>query len=369
MRMSESHHEPCGGIHGQITPARRYCAALELESPKPDGRRPRRTATSPEDNQGRWRISHARPDLGRPLGQPFPPPGAADAVSVPEGTARRRLYRARLCAYRVRGRLRPDPGTARLHRRPYRRAHHPAARPDPGRPRLHHARPAFELFLADRERRAARHRQQRLPSGRLRDPVGAYGRSADGARVFDPHLCRLPRRRGRARDHGRADYAGRRVRRAGRGRRGRCGGGAAAPDRGHPGCRRDAWPGCRHPSAEAEHPHAGAAGVLAGGFLADRTQRHGQVAAVCFGINTALVLLIAMVTLPPVLLTAAMTVAGFLSGVIAPSRDMLVRAAAPPGAAGRAFGIVSTGFNFSGIASPLLFGWIMDRNLPHWVFT
>jgi MFS family permease len=114
---------------------------------------------------------------------------------------------------------------------------------------------------------------------------------------------------------------------------------------------------------------AAAAGVLAGGFLADRTQRHGQVAAVCFGINTALVLLIAMVTLPPVLLTAAMTVAGFLSGVIAPSRDMLVRAAAPPGAAGRAFGIVSTGFNFSGIASPLLFGWIMDRNLPHWVFT
>ena len=63
-----------------------------------------------------------------------------------------------------------------------------------------------------------------------------------------------------------------------------------------------------------------------------------------------------------------MTIAGFLGGVIAPSRDMLVRNAAPPGAAGRAFGIVSTGFNFSGILSPLLFGWIMDQNLPHWVF-
>jgi MFS family permease len=47
---------------------------------------------------------------------------------------------------------------------------------------------------------------------------------------------------------------------------------------------------------------------------------------------------------------------------------MLVRNAVPPGAAGRAFGIVSTGFNFSGIASPLLFGWIMDQNMPHWVF-
>src|SRR5256886_3865533 len=97
-----------------------------------------------------------------------------------------------------------------------------------------------------------------------------------------------------------------------------------------------------------------AIGVLAGGFLADRTQRHGQVAAACFAVNAAIVLVIATVTLPAVLLTAAMSAAGFLGGVIAPSRDMLVRSAAPAGAAGRAFGIVSTGFNFSGIASPLL---------------
>jgi len=63
-----------------------------------------------------------------------------------------------------------------------------------------------------------------------------------------------------------------------------------------------------------------------------------------------------------------MASAGFLGGVIAPSRDMLVRNAAAPGAAGRAFGIVSTGFNLGGIISPLLFGWIMDQNQPHWVF-
>jgi MFS family permease len=113
---------------------------------------------------------------------------------------------------------------------------------------------------------------------------------------------------------------------------------------------------------------ASAAGVLAGGFLADRTERHGQVAAVCFAVNTALVLLIASVTLPAIPLVTAMTIAGFLGGVIAPSRDMLVRNAAPAGAAGRAFAIVSTGFNFSGIASPLLFGWIMDQNMPHAVF-
>jgi MFS family permease len=111
-----------------------------------------------------------------------------------------------------------------------------------------------------------------------------------------------------------------------------------------------------------------AIGVLFGGFLADRTRRHGQVAAGCFIIEAAIVILIAAVTLPPVLLVAAMTAAGFLGGVIAPSRDMLVRNAAPAGAAGRAFGLVSTGFNFSGILSPILFGWIMDQNMPRWVF-
>jgi len=113
---------------------------------------------------------------------------------------------------------------------------------------------------------------------------------------------------------------------------------------------------------------ASAIGVLAGGFLADRTRRHGQVAAACFAINAAIMFVIAIITLPSLLLTTAMAIAGFLGGVIAPSRDMLVLNAAPPGAAGRAFGIVSTGFNLGGIFSPLLFGWIMDRNLPHWVF-
>jgi MFS family permease len=113
---------------------------------------------------------------------------------------------------------------------------------------------------------------------------------------------------------------------------------------------------------------ASAIGVLAGGALADRTRRHGQVAAACYAVNAAIVLIIATIHLQSLLLMAAMATAGFLGGVIAPSRDMLVRNAAPPGAAGRAFGIVSTGFNLGGIVSPLLFGWIMDQNWPQWVF-
>ena len=81
-----------------------------------------------------------------------------------------------------------------------------------------------------------------------------------------------------------------------------------------------------------------------------------------------LILLVGTIDLGPVLLFLAMTTAGFLSGMISPSRDMLVRAASPPGAFGRVFGIVTTGFNIGGTIGPLLGGWIMDHNLPRWVF-
>ncbi len=113
---------------------------------------------------------------------------------------------------------------------------------------------------------------------------------------------------------------------------------------------------------------AASLGVLAGGFLADRITRHDLVAAVCYSINAAMVAAIALTMPAAAVLVATLTLAGFLSGMIAPSRDMMVRKAAPAGAAGRAFGIVTTGFNIGGIASPLLFGWIMDTGVPRWVF-
>lgn len=111
-----------------------------------------------------------------------------------------------------------------------------------------------------------------------------------------------------------------------------------------------------------------ALGVLAGGYLADRTKRHGDVAAIGFGLTALFVLVVAVFQLPTVVVAMAMGVGGFLSGMIMPSRDMLVRKAAPPGQAGSVFGIVSTGFNIGGIIGPLLFGWIMDHAPPVWIF-
>jgi MFS family permease len=113
---------------------------------------------------------------------------------------------------------------------------------------------------------------------------------------------------------------------------------------------------------------ANAFGVLGGGFVADRTRRHAQVAAAGFAVNAVIILLVGTVGLEAPVLVGAMGIAGFLSGMIMPSRDMLVRAAAPAGAVGRAFGIVSIGLSTGGMIGPMLFGWIMDHGAPRWVF-
>jgi MFS family permease len=113
---------------------------------------------------------------------------------------------------------------------------------------------------------------------------------------------------------------------------------------------------------------ASAFGVLAGDAVADRTYRHGHVAITAFLLTTSLILLVAVVRLPSAVLVLVMSTAGFLSGVIAPSREMLVRSAAQPGAEGRVFGIVSTGFNIGGVARPILFGWLLDHAVPQFVF-
>jgi MFS family permease len=54
--------------------------------------------------------------------------------------------------------------------------------------------------------------------------------------------------------------------------------------------------------------------------------------------------------------------------VVAPSRDMLVRAVTPAGASGKVFGFVTTGFNIGGIIGPLGFGALLDFGDPVLVF-
>ncbi len=109
-------------------------------------------------------------------------------------------------------------------------------------------------------------------------------------------------------------------------------------------------------------------GVLLGGVVATRASRHAWVAALGLAVMSLMAALIAQFDLGTVLLFAVTMTFGFFSGIIMPSRDMIVREVTPPGSFGKVFGFVTTGFNLGGVVSPLVFGAIMDHGSPRLVF-
>jgi MFS family permease len=111
-----------------------------------------------------------------------------------------------------------------------------------------------------------------------------------------------------------------------------------------------------------------ALGVLVGGLLVGRTQRHAVVATIGLAAYAVFTIMVGEINLAAPALIAVMALGGLANGVIMPSRDMIVRAVTPPGSFGKVFGFVTTGFNVGGIIAPLLFGAIMDHGSPRLVF-
>jgi MFS transporter, FSR family, fosmidomycin resistance protein len=111
-----------------------------------------------------------------------------------------------------------------------------------------------------------------------------------------------------------------------------------------------------------------ALGVLAGGWLVGRTHRHALVATLGLAMSAAFVFVVAEVNLETAMLCVILSAAGFFSGIIMPSRDMIVRNVTPEGSFGKVFGFVTTGFNLGGIVAPLLFGAMLDHGSPRLVF-
>jgi FSR family fosmidomycin resistance protein-like MFS transporter len=111
-----------------------------------------------------------------------------------------------------------------------------------------------------------------------------------------------------------------------------------------------------------------ALGVLIGGLVVGRTGRHGVVASLGLLATGLAVLLVGTADLGTVLLILAMAAGGLASGVIMPSRDMIVRAVTPPGSFGKVFGFVTTGFSIGGIVAPPIYGALMDQGHPRAVF-
>ena len=113
---------------------------------------------------------------------------------------------------------------------------------------------------------------------------------------------------------------------------------------------------------------AGSIGILIGGFVADRTNKHNLVAAICFFSTAVMIAAIGAIKMPATAVIVLMVAQGLMHGVIMPSRDMIVRSVTPDGAFGKVFGFVTTGFSIGGSLSPVAFGWILDQGRPEWVF-
>ncbi|CAB3682621.1 MULTISPECIES: MFS transporter [Achromobacter] len=116
-------------------------------------------------------------------------------------------------------------------------------------------------------------------------------------------------------------------------------------------------------SALSGYMVASAVGMAAGGFLVSanpRTERTVMVALILAGL-TLVVLALGLV--PAVMAAPVVALAGFCSGVAAPSRDMLIRRVTPKGSTGSVYGLVYSGMDVGSALGPLAFGLLLDAGL------
>ena len=109
-------------------------------------------------------------------------------------------------------------------------------------------------------------------------------------------------------------------------------------------------------------------GVIVGGFIADRTERHDLVLVVALSVAAACVATVATGVAPLWLVVVALAIAGATKGAITPSRDILVRRDAPPQYLGSVVAFVTVGFTAGNSAMPTVAGWYVDMGAPLAVF-
>jgi MFS family permease len=108
-------------------------------------------------------------------------------------------------------------------------------------------------------------------------------------------------------------------------------------------------------------------GVLFGGWVADRTDRHLPF-VVCLTTGAAATLLwVGIVPMAQLTTIAVLFVGGLMTGASRTPRDVMVKDAAPPGQIGKVFGFVSSGMSLGGAIMPVLYGMIIDSGRPRLV--
>jgi MFS transporter, FSR family, fosmidomycin resistance protein len=105
-------------------------------------------------------------------------------------------------------------------------------------------------------------------------------------------------------------------------------------------------------------------GVLIGGWIADRTDRHLPfVVALTIG-AAALLLFVDVVSLAELATIVVLFVCGLMTGARNTPRDVMVKDAAPPGQIGKVFGFVSSGMSLGAAIMPVPYGMIIDAGRP-----
>jgi FSR family fosmidomycin resistance protein-like MFS transporter len=112
----------------------------------------------------------------------------------------------------------------------------------------------------------------------------------------------------------------------------------------------------------------GAAGMVVGGFLAARAERLERIIGACLLGAAVLLCLVGSGLLPGMLAAAVASLAGFGAGLAGPSRDMLIKQAAPPGATGRVYGTVYSGLDLGFAVAAPVFGALLDHGSAQGVF-
>lgn len=112
----------------------------------------------------------------------------------------------------------------------------------------------------------------------------------------------------------------------------------------------------------------GALGMVVGGFLVARVERLERTIAAAMTLAAALLLLTASGWLPAYAAAAVAALAGFGTGLAGPSRDMLIKRAAPPGATGRVYGTVYSGLDVGFALAAPVFGALLDHGQPASIF-
>lgn len=116
-------------------------------------------------------------------------------------------------------------------------------------------------------------------------------------------------------------------------------------------------------SALSGYMVASALGMAAGGFLVSATPRTERTVTVALILAGLTLVVLALGLVPAGLAAAVVGLAGFCSGVAAPSRDMLIRRVTPKGSTGSVYGLVYSGMDVGSALGPLTFGLLLDAGI------